>query len=133
MSMRSFTSLLLGAVLSGIGVLGTPTASAEPVPVADDKAVAKTAATPPRVQPGFAAPLQESRLATMRGGAEVVVVNQQDLSARMSNTSASNLTTGSNVITDGSFANSNGLPIVIQNSGNGVIIQNSTILNLNLR
>ena len=110
-----------------------PAASAEDVPVAGDQAVAKAAATPLRVLPGFAAPLKESRLAALRGGADVVVVNQQDLSARMSNTSASNLTTGSNTITDGSFANSNGLPIVIQNSGNGVIIQNSTILNLNVK
>lgn len=132
MNMRSSTSLLLGAVFSGIGVLGTPAASAEDVPAAGGKGVA-TAATPPRVQAGFAVPLKETRLATMRGGADVVVVNQQDLSARLSNTSASNLTTGSNSITDGSFANSNGLPIVIQNSGNGVIIQNSTILNLNVK
>jgi hypothetical protein len=78
------------------------------------------------------APLSESSLAVLRGGAEVLV-NQQDLSAKMSNVSASNLTTGSNSITDGSFANANGLPIVIQNSGNGVIIQNSTILNLNVK
>jgi hypothetical protein len=68
----------------------------------------------------------------MRSGAEVLV-NQQDLSARLSSVSASNLTTGANTITEGSFANANGLPIVIQNSGNGVIIQNSTILNLNVR
>jgi hypothetical protein len=133
MTMPSSTSLLLGGVLCCSGMLGAPVASAENSQVARDDALATTAAAPLRVLPGFAAPLKESRLAGMRGGAEVVVVNEQDLSARMSNTSASRLTTGSNIITDGSFANSNGLPIVIQNSGNGVIIQNSTILNLNLR
>jgi hypothetical protein len=133
MNVPSFTSLLLGGVLSALGVLGAPVATAEDIPNARDQAAANTAAAPLRVLPGFAAPVKESQLAAMRGGAEVIVVNQQDLSARMSNTSASNLTTGSNTINDGSFANSNGLPIVIQNSGNGVIIQNSTILNLNLK
>jgi hypothetical protein len=114
-------------------MLGALVASAEEFYCARDDALATTAAAPLPVLPGFAAPLKESRLAGLSGMSGVVVVNQQDLSARMSNTSASNLTTGSNIITDGSFANSNGLPIVIQNSGNGVIIQNSTILNLNVR
>jgi parallel beta-helix repeat protein len=45
---------------------------------------------------------------------------------------ASQLTTGSNSISENSFSNSSGIPIVIQNSGNNVLIQNSTILNLQL-
>ena len=46
---------------------------------------------------------------------------------------AHHLTTGSNAISDGAFAGASGLPIVVQNSGNNVLIQNSTILNLNVK
>ena len=45
---------------------------------------------------------------------------------------ASQLTTGSNSISSNAFANTSGIPIVIQNTGNNVLIQNSTILNLQL-
>ena len=51
----------------------------------------------------------------------------------MPTTSASNVTTGSNVISDGAFAGIGGLPMVIQNSGNNVLIQNATIVNVQLK
>jgi hypothetical protein len=38
-----------------------------------------------------------------------------------------------NVISGGSFANSSGLPVVIQNSGANVLIQNATVINLQLQ
>lgn len=47
--------------------------------------------------------------------------------------SASYMTTGANTITAGSFANMSGLPVVIQNSGANVLIQNATVINLQLR
>lgn len=40
------------------------------------------------------------------------------------------LTNGDNVISGGAFANSSGIASVIQNSGNNVIIQDSTIVNV---
>ncbi|RJG04478.1 hypothetical protein D3878_16480 [Noviherbaspirillum sedimenti] len=43
---------------------------------------------------------------------------------------AKNVSTGNNSIADGAFAHSIGLPIVIQNSGANVLIQNSTIVNV---
>jgi hypothetical protein len=46
---------------------------------------------------------------------------------------ASNLTTGNNVIAEGSFSGMVGLPLVVQNSGNGVLIQNATIINLQVK
>jgi len=48
------------------------------------------------------------------------------------NNSARNVTTGDNNISAGSFANMSGLPTVIQNSGANVLIQNATILNLQM-
>lgn len=123
-------ALLIGGVFCCASALSAMAAS-DADQTTRDEVQATNAATPQKIR-GLGAPLNESTLADMRGGAEVLV-NQQDLSARLSSVSASNLTTGANTITEGSFANANGLPIVIQNSGNGVIIQNSTILNLNVR
>lgn len=51
----------------------------------------------------------------------------------VSGNSAVNVSTGANYITEGSFANMNGLPVVIQNSGANVLIQNATVINLQLR
>ena len=78
------------------------------------------------------APVEDSRLATQRGGQDLIV-NDQKLKATLTDNAASNLNTGNNIITEGSLAGANGLPMVIQNSGNNVIIQNTTILNLNMK
>jgi hypothetical protein len=37
------------------------------------------------------------------------------------------------VIQGGSFANMSGIPIVVQNSGANVLIQNATVINLQLK
>jgi hypothetical protein len=81
----------------------------------------------------FGAALDEAALASQRGGQGDAFFNDSRARATISNTSTSNLATGTNAISEGAFANSNGLPMVIQNTGNNVIIQNSTILNLQLR
>lgn len=71
-------------------------------------------------------------LEVMRGGAEL---NLYDLKSEgvVSNNQASNLTTGSNWITDGSLAGASGFSTVVQNSGNNVLIQNATIINLQVQ
>ena len=133
MSMYRFkSSSFIGSFFCCISMLSAP-AWPEEAPVTQRAAQVTPTAAPLRIFSGLGAPLNESRLADMRGGDVNVHVNKQELTGKLSNTSASNLTTGSNTITEGSFANSNGLPIVIQNSGNGVLIQNSTILNLNVK
>jgi hypothetical protein len=83
--------------------------------------------------PALGPALDEDALATHRGGQQDLYVNDVRSRASISNTSTSQLQTGANSIADGAFANSNGLPIAIQNSGNNVVIQNSTILNLQLK
>jgi len=75
--------------------------------------------------------LDAKALATKRGGAEVV--NDMLLKGTVADTRASNLTTGNNVIADGAFTGTVGLPMVIQNSGNGVLIQNATIVNVQVK
>ena len=51
----------------------------------------------------------------------------------MSEVSVSDAITGYNLITEGAFANANVLGTVVQNSGNGVLIQNAVILNLEVK
>jgi hypothetical protein len=74
----------------------------------------------------FGAPLQAGQLAALRGGAS----NTNTTDGVLRDTSASQLVTGANSVNQGSFANASGLPTVIQNSGNNVLIQASTIVNV---
>jgi hypothetical protein len=75
--------------------------------------------------------MDDAALSNARGGADTHL-NQNTSTGAVSGNVASQLTTGSNTISEGSFSNTSGIPIVIQNSGNNVLIQNSTILNLQL-
>ena len=75
----------------------------------------------------------DAQLAERRGGAADVRINDITARGAVTDNEASNLSTGSNIISDGAFNSATGLPIVVQNSGNNVLIQNSTILNLNLK
>lgn len=72
------------------------------------------------------------QLASLRGGAEKVS-NENALDGVVRDNQAYNLKTGSNLVSDGSFAGSSGLATVIQNSGNNVLIQNSTIVNVQVK
>ena len=63
-----------------------------------------------------------------RGGD--ALIGQNDLTGRVASNTANRVETGSNSISQGSFANASGLPTVIQNSGANVLIQNATVLNV---
>jgi hypothetical protein len=76
-------------------------------------------------------PVESKVLAARRGRADVV--NDMLLKGVVADNRASNLTTGNNVIAEGSFTGMVGLPLVVQNSGNGVLIQNATIINLQVK
>lgn len=76
--------------------------------------------------------VSEDVLATQRGGADLHI-NENNAKATVQDNVARNLTTGSNTISDSAFSNVTGIPMVVQNSGNNVIIQNSTILNLQMK
>jgi hypothetical protein len=80
--------------------------------------------------------IDERQLGGARGGAELqpvnLNVNQNNSNGSVSGNVATNLTTGTNNISDTAFSNSAGVPVVIQNTGNNVLIQNSTILNVQL-
>lgn len=59
-----------------------------------------------------------------------MVFNSNDVDGSLYDNEALANITGSNFVTDGSFAGMSGFSTVIQNSGNNVLIQNATILNL---
>ena len=70
-------------------------------------------------------------LSANRGGADVHLSDMRAVGS-VSDVDASDLLTGHNIITEGGLANANGMPMVIQNSGNGVLIQNAVIVNLDM-
>lgn len=86
---------------------------------------------PARPNPLGLKPVDAKTLAAKRGGADVV--NDMLLKGVVADNRASNVTTGSNAISDGSFSGMVGLPLVVQNTGNGVLIQNATIINVQVK
>ena len=65
-----------------------------------------------------------------KGATEWLSINELDMDANMNNNIVNSSTSGNNTVSNDSFSNSSGFATVIQNSGNHVIIQNSTIVNL---
>lgn len=80
-------------------------------------------------------PVPSAELDAERGGTDTgpLTINANMLNAKLFGNSATGNVTGNNSIHDGAFAGASGLPTVIQNSGNNVIIQNGTVLNLTVK
>jgi hypothetical protein len=85
----------------------------------------------PRRAPFASKPVSLELLAARRGGDRVS--NDAQLKGVVSDNQVTNATTGTNVISDGAFTGSAGLSTVIQNSGNNVLIQSATIVNVQLK
>ena len=79
----------------------------------------------------FDKPVAMATLESYRGGTQLVV-NDMQLAGTTSGNSATQVVTGSNAISAGSFANMSGLPVVIQNSGANVLIQNAVIVHVQM-
>lgn len=126
----------IGAALLAALLWATPVV-AEEDETPSAPAIPQVASTPP---PTTAAPsrmlfgsrpVASAALARQRGGDRVI--NDNQLKGIVADNKASNLTTGMNVISDGAFSGASGLSTVIQNSGNNVLIQNSTIVNVQVK
>lgn len=76
--------------------------------------------------------LTDNELAGLRGGQDQYL-NEMELNAQLYDNQALSSVTGTNIITESAFAGAKGFATVIQNSGNNVIIQNATILNLKMQ
>lgn len=61
-----------------------------------------------------------------------IVINDQEVNGVVQGNVATGNTTGNNSISDGAFAGASGFATAIQNTGNNVLIQNSTIINVSL-
>ena len=75
-----------------------------------------------------AAAVEDEQLDRSRG--RQTVFNSNDVDGELYGNAAVSNVTGSNFVTDGSFAGMSGFSTVIQNSGNNVLIQSATVLNL---
>ncbi len=80
----------------------------------------------------FGAAAADDLLERARGGTDVTTISTR-LTGAVSGNSATDVITGANVIQGGSFANMSGIPIVVQNSGANVLIQNATTINLQFK
>jgi hypothetical protein len=133
----------LGAVVLASGWLGAQArppeqagAASAAVPrtftVAPGEAPAPVLAPLPALHGRAANAIGDDRLAELRGGTDTPWSDMK-LGGTVGNNVATNVVTGANIITDGAFSNASGLPMVIQNSGANVLIQNATIVNLQMR
>ena len=79
----------------------------------------------------FSSAVDTETLSTHRGG-NVNVRNDMVLTGTTADNTAQHVNTGNNAISAGAFSNMSGLPVVIQNSGANVLIQNAVILNVQM-
>ena len=84
--------------------------------------------------------MPNATLAVERGGAVFVqnnnqtkIINTNTVNGSVNDVTVLNNITGNNSIGGGAFTGAQGFPMVIQNSGNGVLIQNATILNVTIQ
>jgi len=90
-----------------------------------------TCAAPPATA-SFGQPVPDQVLAQNRGG-HAIAFNAQYLDAQLFDNQAAYNRTGNNQISGQAFAGTSGIPTAIQNSGNNVIIQNATIVNVHVQ
>lgn len=104
--------------------------AAAQVPTAGDsaRAPASSASAPSAF---MATAVDTATLDTYRGGS-TQVRNDMALTGTTADNTAQNVNTGNNAISAGAFANMNGMPVVIQNSGANVLIQNAVIVHVQM-
>lgn len=112
-----------------VAVAAVAASAPAPIPAASDGSGKPAAA---QRRPFSEKPLAPEQLARMRGGSDTVW-NDMKLDGAVTGNSAINVATGANTISGGSFSNAAGLPVAIQNSGANVLIQNATIINIQMQ
>ncbi len=91
--------------------------------------LAAVGAEPAKPLPGKR--LSDRALAAQRGGTDTR--GDATLQGTVTGNQAINVTTGGNVIGGGAFAGATGVPVVVQNTGNNVLVQSSIIVNVQLK
>lgn len=112
--------------------------AASVVAMADEPAAVPAAATVVEapLSLGDAVPVSAEVLGTENAKAQIqidkLVMNDQDLNGVVQGNTAINTQTGNNTVAPDAFTDTAGLVTLIQNTGNNVLIQNSTIVNIAL-
>ena len=123
----------LAAACLSLGGWGSVRAQAAPgyLSTAPTTAYRDAAAAHPDEVAGLGKRVDSGVLAGLSGGADVSA--KMTLAGTVSNNHADDVVTGYNSISAGSFQGASGVPMVIQNTGNNVLIQNATIINVQFR
>ena len=93
--------------------------------------VAVQPVAPPATVDGFGEAVSPNALQHYSGG--TLVQNNQNITGTVSGNTASQITTGNNAISGNSLQGATGLPSVVQNTGNNVLIQTGVIVNVQLK
>lgn len=80
---------------------------------------------------GLGKRVDAATLQKLSGGSDVI--QKMMLTGTVSNNQSDHLVTGDNALNGSSFNGAAGLNSVIQNTGNGVLIQNATIVNVQVQ
>lgn len=134
--MRSFKWLLGAVALGAFSMLhaenaGIPAVHDTPDAKPPVASVAPAQVDHPLVASGLGQGVDNATLSTLSGG--TLIQQNTNLTGTVSENSADHVVTGDNVITGGSVAGATGFPTIIQNSGNNVLIQNATVLNVEFK
>lgn len=133
--MRTISSLFGRALMcAGLApwcaVAGTP-AQSSPAPALDAGQPAEGRQVDGRQIDGLGKRVNAATLQQLSGGSDVI--QKMMLTGTVSNNQSDHLLTGDNALDGGSFNGAAGLNTVIQNTGNGVLIQNATIVNVQVQ
>lgn len=121
-TVRSISWLIVPLLTATMGNVLAQEAAAPP------PKIAAAAVVPPHDVAGWGPGIDSAALAKFSGGTDVT--ETITLNGTVANNSVDHVVNGANVIGSGSFTGATGLPMVIQNSGNAVLIQNATIVNV---
>ncbi|WP_240046188.1 hypothetical protein [Rhodanobacter glycinis] len=109
-------------------VMAAEPAAPSPMITAASSSSSRHEVAPPRDVAGWGPSIDSAALAKFSGGTDVT--ETMTLNGTVANNRVDHVVNGANVISSGSFTGAMGLPMVIQNSGNAVLIQNATIVNV---
>lgn len=121
-------------VITGLALLcitGGALAENPPGKVGDAPRVSVQPATRPVMLVGFGEAVSTGTLERYSGGS--LVQNNQTITGTVTGDTASNLSTGNNSVSGNSLSGATGLPSIVQNTGNNVLIQTGVIVNVQLK
>ena len=131
----------LAAATAAIGALLMPFPAqqhAPPAPAAATTELASVQDAPSDTEPAqgdvFGPAAEAAQLEEARGGTDTATTtNNMNVNGTVAGNTATNVITGTNTISAGAFTDASGIPMVIQNTGSNVLIQNATIINLRMQ